>query len=88
MNIDVILAPTETLDQWYMKLWQEWMDERKTTLGMEGNYFDDITRRYKEEDENKPDTLDEQLDTLRKLGFKNVDCYYKYGIFAIYGGRN
>ncbi|MEC4686147.1 MAG: methyltransferase domain-containing protein [Nitrospirota bacterium] len=88
MNIDVILAPTETLDQWYMKLWEEWMDERKATPGMEGNYFDDITRRYKEADENKPDTLNEQLDTLRKLGFKNVDCYYKYGIFAIYGGRN
>ncbi len=87
MNIDVILAPTEKLDQWYIKLWQEWMDERKTTPGKECNYLDDITRRYKEADENKPDTLDDQLDSLKDIGCKDVDCFYKYGIFAVYGGR-
>ncbi|NOY65253.1 MAG: class I SAM-dependent methyltransferase, partial [Nitrospirae bacterium] len=32
-------------------------------------------------------TLEAQLDALRETGFKEVDCYYKYGVFAIYGGR-
>ncbi|GBD95666.1 MAG TPA: class I SAM-dependent methyltransferase [Nitrospirae bacterium] len=87
MNIDVMLAPTDTLEQWYMQMWREWIDETKTSLGIEGNIFDDITRRYKEFDDNKPDTLDDQLNALRDIGFKEVDCFYKYGVFAVYGGR-
>jgi tRNA (cmo5U34)-methyltransferase len=87
MNIDCILAPTDMLDQWYLSLWKEWIEEKKLSLGMNGEYFDDIIRRYKENKDNKPDTLEDQLNTLRQIGFGETDCYYKYGIFAMYGGR-
>ena len=86
MNIDVALAPSDALEQWYMKLWQEWMDERKVSLGIEREAFSDTVRRYKEYDENKPDTLDDQLNALKNIGFNEVDCFYKYGIFTVYGG--
>lgn len=87
MNIDCILAPTDTLDQWYLSLWKEWIDEKKLSLGMNGDYFDDIIRRYKDNKDNKPDTLEDQLNALREIGFREADCYYKYGIFAMFGGR-
>ena len=87
MNIDCILAPTETLEQWYLALWNEWIDEKKKAAGIEGNYFDDIIRRYKDNKDNKPDTLDDQLKALKVTGFRDVDCLYKYGIFVMYGGR-
>jgi tRNA (cmo5U34)-methyltransferase len=87
MNIDVTLAPADNLEEWYMKLWHEWMDERKAALGLERDLFNDISKRYKELEENKPDTLDDQLNALRETGFREVDCYYKYGIFAVFGGR-
>ena len=87
MNIDCILAPTETLEQWYLALWNEWIDEKKKAAGIEGNYFDDIIRRYKDNKDNKPDTLDDQLNALKVIGFRDVDCFYKYGIFVMYGGR-
>jgi tRNA (cmo5U34)-methyltransferase len=87
MNIDVTLAPSDDLEEWYMKLWHEWMDERKAALGLERDLFDDITARYKALEENKPDTLDVQLNALRETGFGEVDCYYKYGIFAVFGGN-
>jgi tRNA (cmo5U34)-methyltransferase len=87
MNIDILLAPTELLDGWYMRLWQEWIEEQKTLHGIEREYYYDVVRRYKDNRDNKPDTLDEQLHALRGTGFKEVDCYYKYGVFAIYGGR-
>ncbi len=87
MNIDVILAPTDELDQWYMKLWEEWMDEKKAALGIDNDPSRNIIQRYKDMEENKPDTLDDQLDTLKDIGFKDVDCYYKYGIFTLFGGR-
>ena len=86
MNIDVTIAPVDSLEQWYMKLWQEWMDIEKTTLGLEGDPFKDVISRYIEADENRPDTLEKQLSILKDVGFRNVDCYYKYGIFAVFGG--
>jgi len=87
LNIDVILASTETLEHWYLLLWKDWITERKTMLGIAGNDNDDIIQRYKDNTDNKPDTLDEQLSALTSVGFKDVDCYYKYGIFTMYGGK-
>ena len=86
INIDTMLSPSHTVEQWYMRLWEDWVKEKKISVGIDGDIFNDITRRYKDADENKPDTLDNQLKILREIGFKEVDCYYKYGIFAIYGG--
>ena len=87
VNIDVILAPTKDLEEWYMSLWKEWINERKISLGIHDHYLDDMTQRYKDNKDNKPDTLENQMDTLREIGFKDVDCFYKYGIFSMFGGR-
>jgi len=87
LNIDVVLAPTQPLEHWYLSLWKDWIAERKTILGIEGTYYDDIIQRYKDNTDNKPDTLNEQLTALTSIGFKDVDCFYKYGIFTIYGGK-
>jgi tRNA (cmo5U34)-methyltransferase len=87
VNIDVVLAPSEALEQWYLSLWKDWIDERKLSLGMKGNQCDGIIQQYKDNRENKPDTLDNQLDALRRIGFHDVDCFYKYGIFTMFGGK-
>jgi tRNA (cmo5U34)-methyltransferase len=87
LNIDVILAPTDTLEQWYLLLWKQWIVKRKSFLKIESNHYEDIIRRYKDNTDNKPDTLGAQLQALQTIGFKNVDCFYKYGIFTMYGGR-
>ena len=39
-----------------------------------------------EKEENQPSGLIEQLSILGDIGFLNVDCYYKYGVFAVFGG--
>jgi len=87
VNIDVVLPPTEALDQWYMKLWREWMDDKKSFLGMEDEPSEEVIKRYKDPGGNKPDTLESQLKALKETGFSEVDCFYKYGIFSIYGGK-
>lgn len=51
------------------------------------NYGDDTMRRYKDNKDNKPDTLDNQINALKEVGFKEVDCFYKYGVFTMYGGK-
>ena len=87
VNIDCVLAPSEPLEELYLSLWKEWIEEQKGRMGISGNYFDDIIRRYKDNKDNKPDTLEDQLGALKAIGYKDVDCFYKYGVFAIYGGR-
>jgi len=87
VNIDVVLPPSAALDEWYMELWQQWMDDKKSSLGMEGEPSETIIKRYKDLGENKPDTLESQLTALKEIGFSEVDCFYKYGIFAVYGGK-
>ena len=87
VNIDVVLAPSESLDKWYMKAWQEWMDEKKISMGIEDDPSQNIVQRYKNNDDNNPDTLDGQINALKEIGFKDVDCFYKYGIFTMFGGK-
>ena len=87
VNIDVVLPPTEALDQWYMKLWQDWMDDIKMTLGVEDEPDFNVIERYKDLSENKPDILETQLLALKEIGFSDVDCFYKYGIFSVFGGK-
>jgi tRNA (cmo5U34)-methyltransferase len=87
LNIDVILAPSAPLDEWYMKIWEEWMDDKRLELGVNDEPSAAVIKRYKDAEENQPDTIDDQLTALKGIGFKGVDCYYKYGIFVVYGGK-
>ncbi len=62
INIDVVLPPSEALDGWYMKLWEEWMDEKRTELKAYDEASRDVIGRYKDGADNQPDTLEDQLD--------------------------
>lgn len=86
LNLDTVKAPTPELEGWYRIFWSEWIRENQTKLDITER-FDHIPEQYKNNPDNHPDTLDEQLDALKSVGFGQVDCYYKYGIFAIFGGR-
>ncbi len=82
--VDVVRAPTATLEDMYMALWEEWIVgncdlSKKPELS-------EVPRKYKENSDNKPDSLMTQLRMLERIGFTNVDFYYKFGIFAVFGG--
>jgi tRNA (cmo5U34)-methyltransferase len=46
-----------------------------------------VPQRYKANSDNVPDTLRVQLEALEKIGFRQVDCYYKFGIYVMFGGQ-
>jgi len=85
VNNDVVRSPTRSLEDWYLKLWHDWiaghsaMQEKPELLG--------IPQRYKHNPDNHPDSLCDQLAMLEAAGFTVVDCYYKLGIFAMFGGQ-
>lgn len=85
LNIDVVLPP-EGVEGWYLAVWRDWIEERRQLLESPDDGAD-IPAQYKGNADNKPDTLESQLVMLRKAGFRDVDCYFKHGIFAVYGGR-
>jgi tRNA (cmo5U34)-methyltransferase len=86
LHMDVVLAPTDELEGWSMVLWQEWID-RQRKAGITDQDFSDITRRYQDNEDNRPDTLAYHLDALNRSGFDQVDCLFKYGTFAVWTGK-
>lgn len=80
VNAEEVLAPTTALDQLY---WDEW-ERQARAAGAPEEEFGGVEERAKFD---KPAKLDEQLGWLREAGFSDVDCYYKYMMFAVYGGR-
>ena len=65
-------------------MWREWIDANADD-SKKKNYLR-MPDVYKENPDNKPDTLEAQLQALENAGFKNIDCYHKFGIFAMFGG--
>ena len=84
VHYDVVVPPTEKLEKWYLLLWRQWIKEhpakerREKLLG--------IPDQYKSNQDNIPDTLKAQLEALNKIGFNDVDCFFKCGIFSLFGG--
>ncbi|MDY6932374.1 MAG: methyltransferase domain-containing protein [Halobacteriota archaeon] len=87
VNLDIILSPSKTIEEWYLKLWRDWMRARQREYKIDDGTDDAIRRYLKEDHYRQLSTLDDQIGALRDIGFKDVDCLYKHGIFSIYAGR-
>jgi len=85
VHYDVVLSPTEGLEKWYLSLWSEWIEQKAHKTIRERVL--PIPQQYKNNKDNTPDTLKSQMEALERIGFQNVDCYLKYGIFSLFGGK-
>ncbi len=88
INIDTVKPSSERSESWQFKMWADWMNETLLSHNLKEKIgkYNDLPSVYKNKEENKPDTLISQLDSLKDTGFNDVDCFYKYGIFSMYGG--
>ncbi len=86
INIDVVLPPSEGLEGLYFDIWSKGMILKAQEAGLDSFDPQEIITAYKEP-VNKPDTIEAQLDALNEAGFENVDCYFKHGIFVVFGGQ-
>ena len=85
VHYDVVVSSVEQLEKWYLSLWRQWIQQHPAREKREELF--EIPDRYKSNQDNTPDTLDSQLKALKQIGFRNVDCYFKYGVFSLFGGR-
>jgi len=84
VNYDVVVPRSEKMEKWYLSLWRQWINAHHDEEMR--NKLLAIPEQYKGNPDNTPDTLEAQLKTLEEIGFKEVDCYFKYGIFSLFGG--
>jgi tRNA (cmo5U34)-methyltransferase len=84
INYDVVLPPSDDLEKLYLSFWNKWINEYPEEERREKLLH--IPGQYKENTDNILDTLESQLENLKAIGFKQVDCYFKYGIFSLFGG--
>ena len=88
LNIDAVRPSSAHSEEIQFELWRNWMNETLEKNGKESEVgkYDEIPSVYQNNLEDRPSDLWDQLQTLSKCGFRDVDCYYKYSIFAVFGG--
>jgi tRNA (cmo5U34)-methyltransferase len=88
VNSDPVVPSSERSETWQFNLWMDWIREsvRERNLAIEPGIIENVPSDYKKKPENKPSGLLEQLQSLQEIGFQDVDCFYKYAIFTIFGG--
>jgi tRNA (cmo5U34)-methyltransferase len=86
LNIDTVLPNNPVYIDWYYNFWRAWIVQRQTRLKLHDD-FSGVPERAKYNPENKLDTLQAQLEAMKRIGFKEVECHYKMDIFVVFGGR-
>jgi tRNA (cmo5U34)-methyltransferase len=88
INSDPVTPSSHRSEQYQFRLWTDWMREvvEERSLRIESDLIESVPSVYKKKPENKPDGLIEQLQMLQEIGFRDIDCFYKYSIFALFGG--
>ena len=88
IDVDVVQPPSKELEQWYFAIWKDRLTHMINQYGIKDEVPEDLIGRYQDPASmNKPDTLGNQLRALERAGFSDVDCYYKNGIFVVFGGK-
>ena len=86
INIDVAISNNENYTEWYYDLWKERIIDRQALLKIDKS-FESVPKRARRQPEDHFDILKAQLNALVSIGFSAVECHYKCGVFAIYGGK-
>jgi tRNA (cmo5U34)-methyltransferase len=87
LNSDPVLPVSGSSEEWQFSMWRDWIAGQVVRDGRTAEHVedDDLPTLYKQKPENKPSTLFAQLQALEQIGFRDVDCLFKYGIFAVFG---
>lgn len=74
---DIVVGASQKLRQQYESLWRQYMRSN-------GEDDEKFFASYLAQD--KPSSVEDQIQWLREAGFEDVGCHWKYFNFAIFGG--
>lgn len=88
INIDPVLPASKRTEVWQFRMWTDWINENLARVGKGDKVgtYDGLPKGYKHAQENKPSSLVDQLRVLEEVGFNDVDCFFKYSVFSVFGG--
>ena len=86
LNIDVGLPDNTAFTEWQVELWREQIAGREQQRGRT-NSLGDVPDLVRRDPDNKFSALNGQLNSLRSVGFVEVECLYRNSIFVLYCGR-
>lgn len=86
LNVDTVLSDDPAHVDWYYALFREWIEAREARLKPAQSYVH-IPAVARNNPDNQLSTLAAQLECLKSLGFVQVECHYKYGLFVVYSGQ-
>ena len=78
INIDVVLGGDDSLQNVYMKKWQEFMAQSVSGEEIKNKWLPNYYA------EDRPAKLTAHLDMLKDSGFSSIDVIYKYYNYAVY----
>lgn len=88
INYDPVLPPSQELEQFELMMWKDWILNYEAAISpRRDKSLDYIPSQYKSNKDNVPSSLNSQLEMLRNAGFIDVNLFYKYGLFCLFGGR-
>jgi tRNA (cmo5U34)-methyltransferase len=79
VNADQVAGPTPALTRQYLTAWRR-------HARAAGASDDELRGGEERMQADRPASLEHQLDWLRAAGFRDVDCFYKHFMFAVYAG--
>lgn len=79
INADQVLGRTAAIDSHYKTNWLRAVQSR-------GVPTEELTKAFERMKEDKMSTLEEQLQWLNDLGYRDVNCWYKDYSFVVYSG--
>lgn len=80
IDSEAVLSPSENVYNMYMDKWKDFMRSNGFSDEEIGSHILKFLRDV------KPMTIDNQLGLMRKAGFRDVECYFKYLNWAVFGG--
>ncbi|MDO8445301.1 MAG: class I SAM-dependent methyltransferase [Deltaproteobacteria bacterium] len=80
IDSEAVLSPSEKVYNMYMDKWKDFMRSNGFSDEEIGSHILKFLRDV------KPMTVDNQLGLMRKTGFRDVECYFKYLNWAVFGG--
>jgi tRNA (cmo5U34)-methyltransferase len=88
INIDVVLPSSMKTESIQFKMWVNAVNGKLKSLNRDKEIgtHDGLPAVYKGKPENKPSSLGSQLRMLEETGFRDVECWFKQGVFATFGG--
>lgn len=80
IDSEAVLSPSEKVYNIYMDKWKDFMRSNGFSDEEIGSHILKFLRDV------KPMTVDNQLGLMSKSGFRDVECYFKYLNWAVFGG--